>query len=180
MISLGTCELAEELEFALGFPEIVLDPGIGLSLREQLALGKISFDDHVLGPGEPVRLPLRIRSAQGDPAFKLFGQLGYQSLLILAQRDAGSLEHQLGPEAQRPRLADRDLLLTGEFFKLRGIQPAEFVPFFDDRAVLDHAEDHCAVRVGDILDLTAHRRLLDRLKVPAGQQGRVQVIAPDE
>ncbi len=34
---LGDCELAEELEFALGFPEIMPDPGIGLSLREQLA-----------------------------------------------------------------------------------------------------------------------------------------------
>ncbi len=176
---LGDCELAEELEFALGFPEFMLDPGIGLSLREQLASGKISFDDHVLGPGEPVRLPSRIRSAQGDPSFKLLGQLGYQSLLIFAQRDAGSLELQLGLEAQRPRLADRDLLLTGQFLKLRRIQPAELVSFLDDRAILDHAQDHRAVRVGDILDLTTHRRLLNRLEIPARQQGRLQVIAPD-
>ena len=67
----GDLEPLEDPEFTLDLRQFVPHAGQGLTLGEELALGEIPFGGHTLRPGDPVCLPLRVGSTQGDPGFKL-------------------------------------------------------------------------------------------------------------
>ena len=67
---LGNLEPAEELEFALGLPQLMAQTGEGLPLGKELAIREISLDRHARPrpTGPPA---VAYRSDQRDPGFEL-------------------------------------------------------------------------------------------------------------
>ena len=157
----------------------MLGPGEGLPFTDELSSRSIPLGDHPLGPVQAIANLLRIGSTQCDSTLEFLGLLNDQPVPILEQRDPRCLESQLSLDAGGPGLTNLDFLLPGEFLQLGGIEPTEFVSLLHERAILDHADNHRAIGVRDVLDLAGDHGFLGRLEIPAGNDHRIQVGTSD-
>ena len=125
-------------------------------------------------PRRPDRLPLRVGSTQGNPGLELLRQLRDQALLISSQRDRGRLRApgrlECNARAWLTRISSSRA--SSQIPEESSRQSSS--PFLTAAAVLDHAQDHCPVRVGDVFNLASDRRLLGRLEIAAGEQRGVE------
>lgn len=153
----------------------MLGLGQTLPLAAELGARNVPLGDHPLGPVQVVAHSLQIRPRQGDLPFKLLGLLPDKPVAILEEGNLGGLEPQLSLEPGGACLTHNDLLLSGKLLQFRGIEPAEFIALLDRRAIVDHADDHRPISIGDILDLAGHRGFLGRLEITAGDDHCVQV-----